>query len=353
MPDRESLRYAYLRRVVAPLIGALGLGGSLRLARRLAHEVRRLRSAAWRQACCRCQLALQSADADSPDDRFLTLRSAEAIIDDMYDHVARFWIEAAFIHRRLRSSSWRSCVRIDHEDELLALRRQGGCLLTTACYGNPAVAAVALGELFRPVHVVVDRFPQPVLRKWQESWYHHRWVRTIERHETALKVPDILRNGGAVLMFCDQERCAGPVIPARFLGRPFHGYPTLGRLAGWLQVPIGVVLCRRDPSRSFEFTLTPHGVVQADQIAWAESPGQETARIVREVLALVELAIMKDPAQYFWLLPTGRGFAAKAPRPRAWGAAVGKRALFRASRQDPPIRPMPDLSGDAVKAAQP
>jgi len=350
MPDRETLRYAYLRWVVAPVIGAMGLDASLRLARRLAREVRRLRSAAWRKACSRCHAAVQRSAADSLNDCRARLRSAPAIIDEMYDHVARFWIEAAFIHRRLRHSSWRSFVHVDRAEELLALRQSGGCLLATACYGNPAVAAVALGELFRPVHVVIDPPRQPLLRKWQEAWCRHEWVRAVERPETAWKVPEILRNGGVVLMFCDQERAAGPAVPTRFLGRTFQAYPTFGRLAGWLQVPIGVVMCRRDPTRPFNFTLTPHGVVHADRTAWTQSPDKECGRLVRQVLTLVERVVMADPAQYFWLLPNGRNSVGGTSGHLAGESALSEQASVRPSGRGLPQRPIPALLGDPTAA---
>ena len=388
----ESLRYLYLRRIVAPILGALGLDFSLSLARLLSRGVFNLNTPGRRIAESRLLAAFSllresrvgwhglaatspcSAPSPRPSTSARGLRLeqqaraaspgylppkwqvphswplvreslvresllAPALVAAMYDHLARFWVEALFAKRLLRDSSWQKFVRVENESSLRGLEASGrGCVLATAYYGNPAIAALALGQIFRPVHVIVDVLAEPRLQAWQKELYAHRWVRPITRSEAARAVPDVLRRGGAVLMICEHERPRGPSVPASFLGRTLSCYPTLGRLTRWFDVPIGVVTCRREESGPLSFVLELHEVIEAGaqprdallcesrldvgeadaelEPAPAESlirsEVQDDAAVVRHVLSVLETEIKARPEQYYWCMPTTE---TKVPRP--------------------------------------
>lgn len=189
---------------------------------------------------------------------------------------------------------WRRYAQVCDEQKLHALvNSRRGCLLAAAYHGNPAAGACILGHFFRPVYVIVDFLAQPALASWQRELYAQPHVCPIERTAAAVRVPKVLSEGGAVLMVAEHERRHGRAVEAQFLGRPRRCYPTLGRLARWHDVPIGVVTCRRD-AEPFSFTLDLHEVVEPG----AAADDDET--VVRRVMTVLERAIMQSPEQYFW-----------------------------------------------------
>lgn len=285
----ETIRYKYLRSVIAPMFRGMGLRASTAVAGRLARGLCQMDTPSRRRAEARLRSALTDAGADHDVDELLTA---------MYEHQARFWTEALFIPRRLRDDSWRRHVHVEGEAELQALARsKRGCVLATAYYGNIAAAACALGRIFRPVHVLVDWLAQPALASWQRSLYAQPQVRPVDVREAARVLPPLLTGGGAVFMVCEHERQRARGIATRFLGRDLNCAPTLGRLSRWFDVPIGVVTCRRNP-RLFSFDLALHEVVERG------NDSTDDGKVVRQVMDALNDAVMRNPEQYLWSTPT-------------------------------------------------
>jgi lauroyl/myristoyl acyltransferase len=328
----EPLRYRYLRRVVGTVLGALDLGTTSRLARSLAHGVFELDTPGRRRAQARLQ---QAFDALRPSGQ---PPPVDAVVRAMYENLARLFVEVLLAKRLLRDSTWRRLVSSPTEPRFTALARCGrGCVLATAYYGNPAVGAYALGRIFRPIHVLVDTFSQPYLRAWQKDLYADPWIRPVERHLACDAIPAILTDGGAVMMIADHERPCGPSVAASFLGRAVHCYPTLGRLARWFDVPVGVFTCRRGP-QAFSFKLTLHATLEP---VHANSP----EAVVRRVLAELQNAILESPEQYLWSLPIlgdrlAASPAASVRADRPWPSPP----ITAASASSPPSRPAPPAS---------
>ncbi len=286
--DFEAVRYFYLRRVVATALGALGLEATRALAGRLACGVFDFNTAGRQRAEARLREAL---------DGTANQRDISATVRAMYDHLARFWTEVLFAKRLLRDSSWRRFVRLDGEDVLRSMARdRRGCVLATAYYGNPAVGAYALGQIFRPLHVIVDSLAQPQLRSWQQELYSQRWIKPIDRRSAAQALPAVLGSGGAVMMIGEHQRPRGRAVSTRFLGRTMNCYPTLGRLARWFDVPIGVFTCRRRGDDAFSFTLNLHATLEH------HAAGSDDA-LVDQVMAALQQSVMTCPEQYHWAMP--------------------------------------------------
>ncbi|MFQ5501982.1 MAG: lysophospholipid acyltransferase family protein [Phycisphaerae bacterium] len=321
----ESVRHLYLRRIVAPVLRGLGVRLSTGFARRLSRGVFEMNGAGRRRAESRLRAALPNATDDE----------IRAIAAASYEHIARFWIEALFIPRRLGDVANRSRVRCaDYDDrntvrtadptDLHALASSGrGCLLAAAYHGNLAAGACLLGDIFRPIYVVVDFLAQPVLASWQRELYAQPHVRPIERSAVAVRMPRILSEGGAVLMVAEHERAHGRAVETRFLGRPLRCYPTLGRLARWYNVPIGVVTCRREET-PFSFRLDLHDVVEARTL-------DDDETIVRQVMAVLESAIMQSPEQYLWSMPTEVSIEHDSEPRSIRAAPVRKRSALKGS----------------------
>ena len=306
--DVESIRHAYLRRLVAPVFRACGFRFTRGVARRLAAGVARLEPPGRRRAADRVAAALGLG----PDDATVAERVAA-----MYRHQGDFWAEALFVGRLLTDRVWRRHVRIDGESRLRALADdRRGCILTTAYYGNPAVAACGLGRMFEPVHVIVDWLAQPRLHTWQRELYRQPGVRPLGRAAASREIPGILERGGAVLMIAEHERRTGRTVAVDFLGRRLNLYPTIGRLARWFDVPVAAVTCRRTGA-GYGFELACCDVVRAT------GRDDEEAGVVRRVMAALERSILRDPAQYLWSIET-LGGAPQGDRARRKPAEGGR-----------------------------
>ncbi len=286
----ESLRYLYLRRVVGTVLSALGVGLGGSVARRIARRVFDLNTVGRRLAEERIRAAMgeNACEAD-----------VVRITAEMYEHIGRFWIEALHAQRRFRRSSWRKFVTVSEESAFRSLiDGKRGCVLATGYFGNPAVGALALGHIFRPLHVIVDSFAQPYLRAWQRDLFASRWVRPIDRRDAASAVPRVLGGGGALMMICEHERPRGRGVRTEFLGRSLNCYPTLGRLAKWYDVPIGVFTCRRG-QEPFSFTLDLEACVEHDPSDLTDES------VVSRVMSHLDRAVMRCPEQYLWSLLAG------------------------------------------------
>jgi lauroyl/myristoyl acyltransferase len=280
MIDLESLRYWYLRRIVTTGLGAIGESRSRSLATALARGVFDLRTPGRRTAEERLSRAFGPS---------LPPNQRDAIILAMYEHIARFWIEAVFLRRMMGATTWRKRVTVVNETVLRDMASSGrGCILATCYFGNPAVAAFALGQIFRPVYVLVDLLVQPVARAWQDQLYRLPYVRTLVVDEAAKRLPYVLERGGAVMLVVEHRRLRGGV-DAEFLGESVSLRPTSGKLSTWYHAPLLPVLCRRRP-RPFEFEL------------WVGNPaeGDDAETLTRRILQQLEKVILSWPEQYLW-----------------------------------------------------
>jgi len=280
----ESWRLAYLRRIVATALRAAGLDRSTALVCKLARGYFDLNTRGRRLA----EQRIARAFGDS-----IPEPARAAIVRTMYEHVARFWIEALFINRRLRPSNWRRAVSLRSPTDPRALQSAyPRCVLATAYFGNPAVAAFVAGQIFRPVSVVVDLLEDPAARAWQEELYRLPNVRTIPIDRATERLPDALNNRGAVMLVIEHRRRRGAGVPAPFLGDRAVFQPTPGRLAAWFSVPVVPALCRRKP-RIFEFEM------------WFGRPvsGDDPIAVTTDVLQQLDAEIRRRPEQYLWSIP--------------------------------------------------
>lgn len=311
----ESLRYLYLRRLVMPGLRCCGPRFASWLAARLARGVYQANPPARARAEARIlaaqRLALESfsttGDRSDSDDRSAagatishTIDAAADLARESFEHFGRFWAESLFLARRLTEARWRNHVRIDDEPEFrrLAADRRG-CILAMGWHGNIAAAALALGQVFRLLHVVADTRHAMVSRLWTDEFLRVPHVRVVDVLESARVVSGVLENGGAVLLIAEQEHPRGRGVPVTYLGRTFSARPTIGVLSCMFDAPVAVVTCRR--GGAFKFDLNLHGVVDPREMVDPDGAADPRA-IMHQTFAALETAIMKSPEQYAWSL---------------------------------------------------
>jgi lauroyl/myristoyl acyltransferase len=293
----ESLRHIYLRRVIAPTLRMLGPRITASLARRLARGIFAMKTPGVLIAESRLRDALAASKPET----------TQSIIAGMYEHLADFWVECLFARRLMRPDSWRQVVDVVNEPLLQSLvASDRGCLLASCYLGNPAMCAFALGQIFRPVHVLIDLDSLPALRTWHSYLRNIPNVQLIHRKSAGTMLPSILQRGGAVWLIAEHHRPRGPAIETSFLGRIHRSYPTIERFAEWSGARVGIVTCTRSETCRFRFTLTCHDVL-------SHQSATPTGELTKAVLSTLESAILKHPRQYLWNIPTVQPMLHRVP----------------------------------------
>ncbi len=286
--DPTTLRLMYVRRVVVTLANALGLDGAMTFSRWLARGVFDLNTPARRRA--ERNLVRAYGDALTPEERGRLTRS-------VFEQIAAFWVEAFFAHRRLRVSSWQQFVAFEDPARVRSMASSPrGALLVTGYFGNLAVAAYALGQVARPLHVVIDEVQHPVLKAWQDELYRQPNVELLARARAKSRLADLLSDGAKVLMVGEHVRPRGRGVTVEYLGRPCRCYPTVGMLARWCDVPVYVVTARRG-QRPFRFILSCELTADPRRL-----PSEQDAveAITRQYMRCLETVIRRWPTQYLW-----------------------------------------------------
>jgi lauroyl/myristoyl acyltransferase len=265
-PPFAALRLVYLRRIVGTAFGAAGLDRATRWGSWIARNLFDLNPPARK----RIEANLLTAYGHT-----LSAAGRERLARAVFDNIARFWIEVIFARRLLKPGSWMQFVRVaDPETWQRLAADPRPAIFVSAYFGNVAVGAYALGQIFRPVHVLIDRLELPVLGPWQDELYAERNVRPIAREAAVRDLPRILDAGGKVMILGEHARSTGRAIEVPFLGRMRRCYTTIGVLAARHNARVVVFSTGRlpPPSPPFRFELRCHDMIDSGElarVAWA------------------------------------------------------------------------------------
>lgn len=303
MKHVEGLRRLYLMWCVIPLLRLVGPRVATAMARRLAAGVFEMNPPGRARGMQRIQNSIREDRLQASKD------DATSLLRKSYCQYGRFWAESIFLASRLTETRWRRFMTCKNEGAFQELARDGrGCLIAVAYHGNIAAAACALGHLFKPLHIVMDASMLPNRRVWQPMISKMENLHIIERDIAGREIPQVLEDGGAVMMVVEHQRVRGRGATVQFMGRQFDAYPTIGRLSHWFDVPVAVMTCPRGKN-AFGFELLLHEVI--DPRAVSEIMGvPESERgdigfdITRQTLAALEKGVLKSPEQYLWSVPT-------------------------------------------------
>jgi lauroyl/myristoyl acyltransferase len=288
--DRAALRLIYLRRVVVTLANTIGPQRSLAIARWLARGVFDLSPPARQRA--EANIALAFGDE-------LTVKERGRLTRRMFENFASFWVEAFVARRKLRPGAWRKVVQFDDEPFLRRIAEsRRGALFVTAYFGNFAIGAYALGQLCRPLYVVIDELEHPVLKSWQQDLYRQPNIELLPREGARRSLADLLSAGEKVLLVGEHLRPRGKAIEVRYLGAIRRCYPTIGLLAGGCDVPVVVVGTRRLEG-AFRFSISSRLAVDPRDLRDDGEPDLIPIITLR-CMQTMETMIRQWPEQYLW-----------------------------------------------------
>jgi KDO2-lipid IV(A) lauroyltransferase len=248
--------------------------------------------------------------AMSPEER---RRTAQA----MWEHLLLMVVEIAHANRVIHKTTWRKHLRIHDMERLLRmLWLDRPKVVLSGHYGNFELAAYLFGLFGVRIFSVARELDNPLLDRFVTEFRESRGQKILPKKGSAPDVAEVLDENGAIGLLGDQA--AGPRgCWVDFFGRPASVHKAIGVFA--LSATAPVLVCSATRRRGlFDYDLRLEGV--ADPAAGGGETESLTA-LSQWYTSLLELAIRREPAQYWWVHRRWRGKPGKAKKAKSRPAA--------------------------------
>ena len=235
----------------------------------------------------------------------------------MWEHLLLMVVEIAHANRVIHKTTWRKHLRIHDMERLLRhLWLDRPKVVLSGHYGNFELAAYLFGLFGVRIFSVARELDNPLLDRFVTEFRESRGQRILPKKGSAPDVAQVLDENGAIGLLGDQA--AGPKgCWVEFFGRPASVHKAIGVFALSASAPVLVCSATRR-RRLFDYDLRLEGV--ADPAAG----GGETETLTslsQWYTSLLELAIRREPAQYWWVHRRWRGSPRKAKKAKSRPAA--------------------------------
>ena len=227
----------------------------------------------------------------------------------MWEHLLLMVIEIAHAPRVIQKTTWRRHLRIEGMEQLVrTLWLDRPKVILSGHFGNFELAAYLFGVFGFRIFSVARELDNPLLDEFVTKFRESRGQRILPKKGSAPDVAIVLDENGAIGLLGDQA--AGPRgCWVEFFGQPASVHKAIGVFALSSNAPILVCSATRREGRLFDYDLRLEGV--ADPAAGAEETAGLTA-VSQWYTSLLERAIRRAPAQYWWVHRRWRGTPAAA-----------------------------------------
>ena len=231
-----------------------------------------------------------------------------AIAQGMWEHLLLMVVEIAHANRVIHKTTWRRHLRIHGMEEMVRLMwTERPKVILSGHYGNFELAAYLFGLFGFRVFSVARELDNPLLDRFVTDFRESRGQRILPKKGSAPDVALVLEENGAIGLLGDQS--AGPKgCWVEFFGRPATVHKAIGVFALSSNAPVMVCSATRRAGL-FDFDLRLEGVADP------ATGGAETTDIralSQWYTGLLEEAIRREPAQYWWVHRRWRVRPAKA-----------------------------------------
>ena len=225
----------------------------------------------------------------------------------MWEHLLLMIVEIAHANRVIHKTTWRRHLRIHGMEEMVRqfwLERPK--VILSGHYGNFELAAYLFGLFGLRIFSVAREMDNPLLDRFVTEFRESRGQKILPKRGSAPDVAQVLAENGAIGLLGDQAADRGCWV--EFFGRPASVHKAISVFALSSSAPVLVCSATRRGGL-FDYDLRLEGV--SDPAAG----GPETADI--QALSqwytdLLERAIRRQPAQYWWVHRRWRGKPPKA-----------------------------------------
>jgi KDO2-lipid IV(A) lauroyltransferase len=227
----------------------------------------------------------------------------------MWQHLLLMVIEIAHAPRVIQKTTWRKHLRIEGMEQMVrTLWLDRPKVVLSGHFGNFELAAYLFGVFGFRIFSVARELDNPLLDEFVTNFRESRGQKILPKKGSAPDVAIVLEENGAIGLLGDQA--AGPRgCWVEFFGQPASVHKAIGVFALSSNAPILVCSATRRGGRLFDYDLRLEGV--ADPAANTEETAGLTA-VSQWYTSLLELAIRRAPAQYWWVHRRWRGTPAAA-----------------------------------------
>jgi KDO2-lipid IV(A) lauroyltransferase len=227
----------------------------------------------------------------------MTAAQRRQVARGMWEHFLLMVVEIAHANRVIHKTTWRRHLRIHGiEDFVRLLWLDRPKVILSGHYGNFELAAYLFGLFGFRIYSVARELDNPLLDQFVTDFRESRGQRILPKKGSAPDVAVVLEENGAIGLLGDQA--AGPKgCWVDFFGRPASVHKAIGVFALSSQAPVLVCSATRRGGL-FDFDLRLEGTADP-----AEGHGEtgDLRSLSQWYTSLLEHAIRREPAQYWWV----------------------------------------------------
>ena len=215
----------------------------------------------------------------------------------MWEHLLLMVVEIAHANRVIHKTNWRRHLRIHGMEEMVRLFwLDRPKVVLSGHYGNFELAAYLFGLFGLRIFSVARELDNPLLDRFVTEFRESRGQVILPKKGSAPDVALVLEENGAIGLLGDQS--AGPKgCWVDFFGRPASVHKAIGVFALSAQAPVLVCSATRRGGL-FDFDLRLEGV--ADPAAGTPETA-DLQSLSQWYTTILEAAIRREPAQYWWV----------------------------------------------------
>ncbi|MFM8734314.1 MAG: lysophospholipid acyltransferase family protein [Pirellulales bacterium] len=235
----------------------------------------------------------------------------------MWEHLLLMVVEIAHANRVIHKTTWRRHLRIHGMEEIVrTLWLERPKVILSGHYGNFELAAYLFGLFGLRIFSVARELDNPHLDRFVTEFRESRGQRILPKKGSAPDVAQVLDENGAIGLLGDQA--AGPKgCWVDFFGRPASVHKAIGVFALSASAPVMVCSATRRGGL-FDYDLRVEGIADP-ALGTAETAGLR--ELSQWYTTLLERAIRRQPAQYWWVHRRWRGAPGKATKAKSRPAA--------------------------------
>ncbi|TNJ34123.1 lysophospholipid acyltransferase family protein [Prosthecochloris vibrioformis] len=186
-------------------------------------------------------------------------------------------------------------IDIDLSEFIAATKEQGkGGILLSAHFGNWELAGVCIGLLGLPMTVVAKRLRNKLIDQEINRIRKIRGNDVLYKRQALRDGLRLLKNGGVLTILGDQSD-PDMVFVTDFLGRPASFFQGPAFLALKAQVPVFLIMTRRQPGGKYLMELKE---IKTSDLSFSKASIQE---LTLRYIAQLEHYIRTYPEEWFWL----------------------------------------------------
>ena len=228
----------------------------------------------------------------------------------MWEHFLLMVVEIAHANRVIHKTTWRKHLRIHGMEELVRqLWLDRPKVILSGHFGNFELAAYLFGLFGFRIFSVARELDNPLLDRFVTEFRESRGQRILPKKGSAPDVALVLQENGAIGLLGDQA-AGRKGCWVEFFGRPASVHKAIGVFA--LSASAPVLICTATRRRGlFDYDLRLEGV--ADPAAGGAETADLTA-LSQWYTSLLEQAVRREPAQYWWVHRRWRGEPGKTKK---------------------------------------